>query len=154
VQLSQVLDVFEGLLIAAEHPDIVSVRRYGQDAAPGGGSPAGIKVKHRSGSEAYLWGAIRPGATPVPMPDKPPAPRFRAPRLAIFAAQLLGAARPPAFRSWQLVAFPGLGHEPDTPLGLDLVGADGGRLLLRATAGSGDSDPLDEPFPDYRIPSM
>jgi hypothetical protein len=153
MQLAQVLDVFEGMLVASEHPDIASVGRYGRDLVPGGQSPAGVKVQHQSGSWTYLFGAIHPGEIPVPIPDVLPRPKLRAPRMAIFAAQLLDVARPDVFRSWQLVAFQDLGHERGvTPLGISLVCSDGTKMLLRATAGSGPTDPEDEPAPEYRIP--
>jgi hypothetical protein len=157
VKLAEVLDVFEGLFAAAQHPDIVSVGRYGSDMQPGGQSPAGVKVKHLSGSEAYLWGAVvRNDAVPAPVPEALPAPRLRAPRIAILAAKLLDVARPAQFKAWRLVAFPDLGPEPGvTSLGVEVVCADGTKMLLRATAGSGPAgDPADEPAPDYRIPAV
>ncbi|MEU4214053.1 hypothetical protein [Actinoplanes sp. NPDC026623] len=154
MQLAQVLDVLEGLFAASEHPDIKEIERYGHDTAPGGGSPAGVKVKHDSGSEAYLWGAVWPGAKPIPVPDEPLPPRYRASRLAVLAVQLLDVARPTQFRSWQLVAFPDLGPQPGvSPAGVSIVCSDGTAMLLRVTAGSGPvGDPADDPFPDYRIP--
>ncbi|HEX8346745.1 MAG TPA: hypothetical protein VF657_18675 [Actinoplanes sp.] len=156
MQLAQILDVFEGLFLASDHPDIVKVERYGKDVSPGGNSPAGVRVKHGTGSEAYLWGAVHPGAKPIPIPDVLPAPRYRAPRIAILAVQLLDAARPSEFRTWQLVAFSDLGHERGvTPMGVNVVCNDGTAMLLRATAGSGPAgDPAEDPCPDYRIPEV
>jgi len=156
MQLAQVLDVFEGLLVASKHPDIVEIERYGRDVAPGGSSPAGVKARYQSGSEAYLWGAVWPGEIPITVPDEMPPPKRRADRMAIFAVQLLDVARPDVFTSWQLVAFPDLGPTDErgkSAAGVSLVCSDGTKMLLRVTAGSGPSgDPAEDPFPDYRIP--
>ena len=155
VQLAEVLDVIEGLLIASKHPDITSISRYGRDTAPGGGSPAGVCVKYQSASEGYIWGAVEPDETPIPIPQVMPRPRLRAPRLAIFVAQLLDVARPAQFKAWRLVAIPGVGpvtEQGTWPAGVSLICADGTKMMLRATAGSGPTDPAEEPFPDYTIP--
>lgn len=154
MQLAQVLDVFEGLLAASRHPDIAGLKRYGHDVTPGGGSPAGINVKHASGSEAYLWVAVWPGAKPIPIPDEPLPIRQRAGRLAVFAAQLVDVARPSQFRSWQLVAFSDLGPEPGvSPCGISVVCSDGTTMLLRVTAGGPPTgEAAEDPHPDYRIP--
>ena len=156
LQLTQVLDVIEGLLVASQHPDIVLIRRYGKDATPGGNSPAGVCVKHCSGSEAYIWGAVHPGEIPIPVPEVLPAPERRADRLAVLVTQLLDVARPEQFRSWQLVAFPDLGpveEQGKSAAGISLVCADGTKVMLRTTAGSGQTgDPAEEPAPGYVLP--
>jgi hypothetical protein len=158
VQLAEILDVFEQLLTASGHPDIVSVRRYGTDTAPGGPSPAGVAVKYQSGSHAYLAGGTGAGEVPLAVPEVMPPPKRRASRLAIFAVQLLDVARPEVFKAWRLVALPDGGPDGERgstfPAGVSLVCADGTRMLLRVTAGSGQQgDPDEDPFPDYVIPA-
>jgi hypothetical protein len=162
----QVLGVMERLLIAAKHPDIVSVERYGTSNAPWGPtvetsktkSITGIMVRHQSTATASLWLAEWPGEQPAELPKVLPAPRQnRAPRLAILAGQLLDAAKPEQFKAWRMVTLPNLGR-PDVqaglPFGLSIVTADNTRVLLRVTA-TGPTvgqDPDEEPFPDYTIP--
>src|SRR3954469_19706656 len=108
MQLAQVLDVVEGLLVASEHPDIVSVGRYGKGTEPWGpsvdrsrtSSIAGVRVTYSSTATAMIWGAVWPGETPISAPEEMPAPVWRTQRLAIFVVQLLDVARPQQFRSW------------------------------------------------------
>ncbi|GAA1629873.1 hypothetical protein [Actinoplanes couchii] len=156
MQLAQVLDVVETLLTASGHPEIEAVERYGTDTAPGGPSPAGIRVRYTDGALAYLWGAIWPGETDLPVPDRLPPPAGRRPdRLAVLAAMLLDAHRPPALRAWQLVALADLGPPGErgkAPRGLRIVCADGTSLLLRTTAAGGPHRAAeDEPWPDWRV---
>lgn len=164
--MSQVLDVIETLLRAAEHPDIVEVERYGPGLGPWGPTVeqsrvktiTGVRVKHQSTATASLWEAVWPGEKPVDPPAALPTPlQNRAPRLAIFVCRLLDVARPSQFKSWRLVELPNLGLDAEQaglPFGLSIVTADGGRVLLRATATGPTlgAEPADEPFPDYTIP--
>jgi hypothetical protein len=159
LHLTQVLDVLETLLVASGHPEIEAVERFGSDAAPGGPSPAGVRIRYVSGALAYLWGAVWPSETDLPTPDRLPPPRGNRPdRAVVLAAMLLDAARPPEFRSWQPVALANLGpteQRGKVPRGLRIVAADGTSLLLRATAAGGpDRDPSDEPYPDWRVPAV
>ncbi|TDC42107.1 hypothetical protein [Micromonospora sp. KC213] len=152
MQTSQALDVMEQLLLAAEHPDITAVERYGRDAQPGGQSPAGVKAVHRSGSAAMLWVAVPPrDATPVPLPAEPLPPKWRAARLLVLAHQLLDVARPDQFTKWELCRQAGV--ESPVAAALRLTGRDGSVVYLRATAASGSmAEPETDPHPDYRIP--
>ncbi|MEV0898525.1 hypothetical protein [Actinoplanes sp. NPDC049802] len=157
MQLAQVLDVFEALFRAAAHPEIEAVERFGSDTAPGGPSPAGVRIRYADGALAYLWGAVWPGETDLPVPGVPPPPARRRPdRALVLAVRLLEAARPAAFRSWQLVALANLGPDGErgkAPRGIRVVATDGTSLLLRATAAGGpERAPEVEPYPDYRIP--
>lgn len=157
MQLAQVLDVIEALFRVSEHPDITDVGRYGGDAAPGGQSPAGVRVSYESGSFGMLWGAVADRSeTPLAIPDVLPPVSQRSARTAILAVQLLDVARPEPFGSWQLVASPNIGPTDQRgawPAGLSIVCKDGTKVLLRATAGSGaQGDPDEDPAPDYRIP--
>jgi hypothetical protein len=157
LHLAQVLDVIGTLLRNCGHPEIEAVERFGADATPGGPSPAGLRIRYVNGALAYLWGAIWPQETDLPAPDRLPVPRGNRPdRAAVLAVLLLDAARPPEFRSWQLVALPDLGptgQRGKVPRGLRIVAADGTSLLLRATAAGGpERDPESEPHPDWRIP--
>jgi hypothetical protein len=159
LHLAQVLDVVGTLLRNCGHPEIEAVERFGADAAPGGPSPAGLRIRYVNGALAYLWGAIWPHETDLPAPDRLPAPRGNRPdRAVVLAVLLLDAARPPEFRSWQLVALPDLGptgQRGKVPRGLRIVAADGTSLLLRATAAGGpERDPENEPHPDWRIPPV
>lgn len=155
--LAQVLDVIEGLLLAAPaHPEIETVERYGADTAPGGPSPAGIRVRYADGALAYLWGAIWPGETELPVPDRLPPPAGRRPdRLAVLVTMLLDTHRPDAFRGWQLVALENLGPDGErgkAPRGVRIVCADGTSLLLRTTAAGGPQRAAEEdPWPDWRV---
>ncbi|GLW27320.1 hypothetical protein [Actinoplanes regularis] len=157
MRLAQVLDILQELHLAGGHPEIAAVERFGTDTAPGGPSPAGLRLRYTTGSEAYLWGAVWPGETPIPVPEILPPPSRRASRAAAFAAQLLDAARPSAFRAWELVALKGLGPAEErgkVPLGLRITCGDGTALLLRATAAGGPTrEPDSEPHPEYRIPA-
>lgn len=143
--------------MASGHPEIAEVVRFGSDGAPGGASPAGLRIRYVTGSEAYLWGAIWPAETPLPVPEVLPPPSRRAMRAAAFAAWLLEAARPGAFRAWELVALSDLGPAGErgkVPLGLRINCLDGTSVLLRATAAGGPTvEPDTEPHPDYRIPA-
>ncbi|BCY06855.1 hypothetical protein L3i22_019430 [Actinoplanes sp. L3-i22] len=132
------------------------MERFGTDAAPGGPSPAGLRLRYDTGSFAYLWGAVWAGETPMAVPEELPPPNRRASRAAVFAAQLLDAARPADLRGWELVALRDLGPVAErgkVPLGLRINCADGTAFLLRATAAGGPTrEPDTEPHPDYRIP--
>ncbi|MBG0563708.1 hypothetical protein I4J89_19875 [Actinoplanes sp. NEAU-A11] len=157
MHLAQVLDVIEALVAASGHPEITAVERYGNDLVAGGPSPAGIRVRYRTGAEAYLWGAIWPGENALPTPEQLPPPSRRVDRIAVFTAWLLDAARPAGFRSWQLVALPELGPTDErgkVPSGVRIDCADGTSLLLRATAAGGpEQDPDVDPYPEYRVPA-
>lgn len=159
MQLTQVLDVMETLLGAAAHPEIEAVERYGADTAPGGPSPAGVRVRYVDGALAYLWGGVWAGETDLPTPEVLPPPAGRRPdRLAVLAVWLLDAARPARLRSWQLVACPDLGPTAErgkAPRGVRVVCADGTSLLLRVTAAGGpERAPDREPFPDWKVPAL
>lgn len=149
---AQVLDVVERLHYAAEHPDIVQVKRYGRDLKPGGQSPAGVSLKYQSGSEAYLWSAA-PGKTAPVSHDLPadlPSFKFRAQHALAFLVQLLEAAQPEQFTAWRPVAFDGVDLKPS---GLEIRCKDGTSVYLRVTSGSGpNGDPEADPYPDYAIP--
>lgn len=165
MKLAQILDVIEGVLIASEHPEIVEVERYGNATEPWGPTVAesrsksisGVMVKYSSSSTASIWGGVQPGEIVIPMPEEMPPIGRRAPRLAIFVAQLLDVARPAPFASWRLSGFPDLGLESDRgkwPSGVTVVCADGTEMLLRVTS-TGTTvgrEPEEDPFPDYRIP--
>ena len=163
--MTTVLDVIERLLIAAEHPDIVSIDRYGPDLGPWGPTVeqskvkaiSGVKVTHQSTATASLWEAIWPGEQPVTAPAELPAPARRAPRLLILAAQLLDQAKPEQFRAWRLVSLPDIGLAEDQgvmPFGLSIALANGSKMLLRATSTGPTvgNEPTEEPFPNYVIP--
>ncbi|WP_250000350.1 hypothetical protein [Actinoplanes sp. M2I2] len=165
MQLAQVLDVVERLLVAAEHPEIVKVERYGTATEPWGPDAArsrtttisGLKATFTSTSTALLNGRILPGVVDVPMPAELPLPTLRAPRFATFVAQLLNVARPKQFTSWQLVSPPAMGpaDRPGTlPYGISISCADGTKMLLlcQATGAMVGKEPEEEPFPGYVIP--
>ncbi|GLY07405.1 MULTISPECIES: hypothetical protein [Actinoplanes] len=156
MQLAQVLDVLEALFAGCGHPEIATVARYGGDLVPGGPSPAGVRVRYRNQAEAYLWGAIWPGESPLPTPEVLPPPTWRADRIAVFAVHLLDVARPEQFRSWQVVALTGLGPEHQrgkVPRGVRIECADGTSVLLRATsAGGPEREPDSDPYPTWKIP--
>lgn len=151
MESSQVLDVIERLLYAAEHPDIVEVRRYGRDLKPGGQSPAGVKVVYQSGAETYLFAAEpdNPAPQPHPLPDQMPPLKSRALHTVMFLMALLDVVKPDAFKAWRTVSFTGVGS---TPSGLEIRCSDGSSAYLRATCASGPTgDPETEPFPEYVI---
>jgi hypothetical protein len=165
MKLAQVLDVIEGVLVAAEHPDIVAVERYGNATEPWGPnatqskttSISGLRVRYQATSRALLNGRIDPKAYPVEMPAEMPPPTLRAPRLAIFVAQLLDVARPDVFSSWQLVSTPDAGSAESAgklPYGISITCADGTTMLLltQAMGAMVGTDPTEEPAPDYVIP--
>ncbi|GIF04372.1 hypothetical protein [Actinoplanes siamensis] len=156
MRLAHVLDILQDLHLASGHPEIAAVQRFGADAMPGGPSPSGLRVRYDTGSEAYLWGAVWPGETALPIPEVLPPPSRRAERAAVFAARLLEAARPGAFRAWDLVALPDLGPvggRGKVPLGLRINCLDGTALLLRATAAGGPRrEPDTEPHPPLPFP--
>lgn len=137
----EALDVLHKLLTAAGHPDMTSVDRP---------SPERIVVTYGSGSQGYLWTAD-PGskATPAALPETLPHPRHRVLHLLKFVTDLLDFVRPSLFAGWETVSYPGVALSPS---GLRLRGAAGGTALLRATSGSGPTDPDTPPFPDYEIP--
>ncbi len=167
VMADRILDILERLLTAAHHPDIVAVEQYGPGDGPWGPKSdpkkvrgiSGVRVVHQSTATASLWLAVWDGEQPVEAPAVWPVPRQnRAPRLAMFAAQLLEHAKPAEVKAWRLVALPGLGNQEKQaglPFGLSVVMADGSRVLLRATATGATVgfDPDEEPFPDYVIPA-
>jgi hypothetical protein len=144
------LDAVERLHDAAEHPDIVQVRRYGRDLKPGGQSPAGVAIRYQSGSEVYIWAAPAGKAVPAELPPAVASLRVRNPHAIRFLLRLLEVARPAQFKGWRTVAFPDLGL-PDA-CGVELKCADGSSFYLRVTSGSGSTDPATDPFPDYVIP--
>lgn len=152
MQVSQALDVVEALLRAAEHPDVTAVERYGRDVQHGGQSPAGVKVVHRSGSAGMLWAAVPPrDAVAVPLPGEMPPPRLRAARVLVFVHQLLDAARPEQFTSWELCRQPGV--EVPVAAALRITARDGSVIYLRGTSASGaGAEPEQDQHPDYQIP--
>ncbi|MCO8277000.1 hypothetical protein M1L60_41125 [Actinoplanes sp. TRM 88003] len=166
MQLAQVLDVIERVLVAAEHPDIVKIERYGTGTEPWGPSAAksrttsiaGVRVTYASTATAMLWGAIWPGEKPLPMPAELPKISDRVARLSILVVQLLDVAKPAAFTSWQLVSLPDLGPQDapaPAPAGVSVVCADGTKMLLRAasTGATVGDEPENDPTPDYVIPA-
>ncbi|WP_431904109.1 hypothetical protein [Micromonospora carbonacea] len=152
MQVSQALDIMEALFRAAEHPDITAVERYGRDDQPGGQSPPGVKVVHRSGSTGMLWAAVPPrDAAAVPPPDEMPPPRLRAARVLVFAHRLLDAARPEQFAGWELCRQPGV--EVPVAAALRITAHDKSVIYLRGTSASGaGAEPAQDPHPDYLIP--
>ncbi|GAA2864742.1 hypothetical protein Acy02nite_14190 [Actinoplanes cyaneus] len=156
MQLAHVLDVLQELHAVSDHPELAAVERFGADAMPGGPSPAGLRLRYETGSFAYLWGAVWAGETAMTVPADLPPPSRRASRAVVFAAQLLDAARPGVFRSWELVALRDLGPADargKVPLGLRITCADGTSFLLRATSAGGPTrEPDTEPHPSYRLP--
>lgn len=154
---ARLLDVIEGLMHAAAHPDYRDITRYGADSVPGGQSPAGVKATHLSGSMSMLWAAAVPlDANPVPADDtmltSMPGRTLR------LMMALLDAAQPAEFTSWHLAAAPGVGW-PETgrsPSAIRIEGSDGTVAYLRATAasgpGGGAAEPKHDPCPDYEIP--
>lgn len=154
-----VLDVIEGLLQAAQHPDYTSVARYGRDSMPGGQSPAGVKATHMSGSTSLLWCAA---------PDRdarPVSPELAAEAMVCMPGRalnllrrLLEAAEPEQFTSWEMCAAPGVGwpRHGESPSALRITGRDGSVAYIRATAASGPggaaAEPKSDPCPDYEIP--
>ncbi|WP_250036812.1 hypothetical protein [Paractinoplanes maris] len=166
MQLAQVLEVVERVLVAAEHPDIVKVERTGTGTDAWGPSAAksrtnkiaGVKVTYTSTATAMLWGAVWPGAKPLPLPAEPPMIGDRVARLSILVVQLLDAARPAAFTSWHLVSLPDLGPSDRTgsaPAGVSVTCADGTAVLLRAssTGATVGDEPKTDPYADYVIPA-
>jgi hypothetical protein len=162
---AEVLDIIEQLYVAAQHPEIAAIERYGPGLGPWGPSKeeskvpsiTGIKVTYQSTATASLWEAVWAGGTPVPAPTDLP-PSRRAARLLVFTAQLLDHAKPSQLASWQLLALPGLGPDNEqgvTPAGMGVVTADGAKLLLRSssTGPTVGQEPAEEPFPDYSIPT-
>ena len=149
---SATLDVIESLLNAAAHPDVTAVERYGNASTPGGQSPAGVKITHRSGSEAMLWAAAVPrNAEPVPTPTEPLPMKWRAARLLVLTHQLLDAARPDEFTRWELCRQPGV--ESPVAAALRVICRDGSVAYLRATAASGPTgEPEHDLYQDYRVP--
>ena len=163
--MTSVLDVVERLLVAAEHPDIARIDRYGPDLGPWGPTVeqsrvktiSGVKVTYQSTATASLWEAVWPGEQPIGDNTVVPAVTRRAARLLILAAQLLDVAKPEQFRAWRLVSLPGIGLPADQgvlPSGLSIVLTDGSKVLLRATAAGPTlgAEPTEDPFPDYVFP--
>jgi hypothetical protein len=150
MESAQLLDVIERLHNAAEHPDIVLVKRYGRDAKPGGQSPAGVALTYRSGSQAYISPAEgKPEPVPHPLPERMPELKFRALHALKFLIELLDAAKPDLFVAWRLVAFEGVALQPS---GLAIRCADGSTAYLRVTSGFGGfADQDRDDFPDFVI---
>lgn len=152
MRVAEILDTFEKLVRASEHPDITAVTRYGTDSRPGGQSPPGVKVTYRSGSSALLWAAEepRPAPAPVALPTEMPPPAQRAARMLTFTTQLLDHARVPVFTSWAVCDYPGVHLSPSA---LRITCADGTTLCLRVTVASGPGrEPEVDPDADYRFP--
>ncbi|TDB99430.1 hypothetical protein E1091_06935, partial [Micromonospora fluostatini] len=152
MQVTEVLDVVTALHVAAAHPDVTAIVRYGSDTRPGGQSPCGVKVTYRSGTSAMLWAAEAPKPAPaaVPLPAEMPPPIERATRMLMFTTALLDTARPPSLRSWETCGYPGA-HL--SPCALRIVAADGDTTYLRVTVASGPSrEPGRDPHPEYQIP--
>lgn len=150
---AQVLEVVERLFNAAEHPDIVEVKRYGRDLKPGGQSPAGVSITYGSGAQTYLFAdePSTPTPQPHPLPEQMPPLKLRAQHALKLLVELLDVARPDGFTAWRTVSFPGISMEP---CALEIRCTDGTSAYLRATCASGSTgDPDTEPFPDYVIPA-
>lgn len=160
METAAVLDVMEALLRAADHPDHVTVSRYGRDTRPGGQSPSGVKVTHQSGAASMLWAAVpHRDARPLPVPAVLPPPARRPDRILTLTHRLLDAADPDEFTSWEICATPGVGAWDDNtppPSALRITCRDGSIAYLRTTAASGPNgaagDPDTDPWPNYRIP--
>ncbi|MEV0212788.1 hypothetical protein [Micromonospora sp. NPDC050695] len=153
MQVSQALDVMEALLQASDHPDIAAIARYGRDSEVGGQSPPGVSVLHRSSDTRALLTAFPAprDATPVPLPTEPITMRWRAARILVLAHQLLDAARPEVFASWDLCRQEGT-HGP-IAAALRITARDGSVIYLRGLAASGQvREPETDPYPDYQIP--
>ncbi|GLY97678.1 hypothetical protein [Actinoplanes sp. NBRC 103695] len=147
MQLTQTLDVIEALLRASGHPDIAEIERFD-------GARTGMRVKYGTGSSGLLFGDDIRGEVEIGIPDALPPFKQRAPRTAILVRQLLDAARPAEFRSWNLIALPSIGHTKDHISGLRIQCGDGGSFQLRATGmGSQIPEPDEDPALDYRIPA-
>jgi hypothetical protein len=154
VQLGQVLDVVEAVFRVSQHPDIAEIERYGRDAAPGGGSPAGIKVRYGTGSSGLLFGDDKRDAVRIEVPAEMPHFKLRAPYTAVLAVRLLDAARPEPFTSWHLIALKSIGHTTDHVSGLRIECGDGSSHQLRATGmGSQTPEPDEDPALGYQIPA-
>jgi hypothetical protein len=153
MQLVEVLDVVEALFRVSEHPDIANIERYGRDTAPGGNSPAGVKVTYGTGSSGLLFGASVRDEIRVAAPDALPHFKQRAPYTAILALRLLDVAKPERFTAWHLVALPAIGHDKDQVSGLRIECSDGTSTQLRALGmGSQIPEPDVDPALDYRVP--
>ncbi|MFC7530208.1 hypothetical protein [Actinoplanes sp. GCM10030250] len=156
MELTDVLDVFERLFNAAQHPDIAEVRRYGKGTAE---SLAGVDLRDQRDAHMYLSGPTtwKGKETPLEVPEQLPPPRLGAQRIAVLAAQLLDAAKPAQFRAWRLVALENLGptdQRGTVPAGVSVLCADGSRILLRATSGASQTPyPAEDPFPQWRVPT-
>ncbi|WP_045740975.1 hypothetical protein [Actinoplanes rectilineatus] len=155
MNLTDALDLLERLLNAAGHPDIASVKRYGQGTEQ---SPAGIDLADQRGAHMYLFGEQRKGEIPIDVPTVLPTPKYGSQRVAVLAAQLLDAARPDALREWRLVAFGDLGPTDArgvAPAGISMLAADGSRILLRSAMGASKDTtaPDSEPSPGWTPPA-
>jgi hypothetical protein len=153
VQVSQALDVMEALLRASEHPDINAIERYGRDAQAGGQSPPGVSVLHRSSDTRALLTALPAprDATPVQLPREPLSMQHRAARMLVFVHQLLDAARPEVFASWELCSEPGT--KGPVAAAIRIAARDGSVIYLRGLAASGSMrEPETDRYPDYQIP--
>lgn len=151
MQITAALEVIEALLHASEHPDFQSITRYGSDTTPGGNSPPGVKVTHRSGSSTLIWvTAAKPDGATVSLPTEMPPPSQRVQRMVKFAVELFDAARPAEFSNWEACNYPGV-HI--SPAGLRISASDATKIHLRVTNASGAArEPTEDPHPDYQFP--
>ncbi|WP_067497499.1 hypothetical protein [Actinoplanes sp. TFC3] len=140
MQSSEVLDVFEKLLNAAQHPGIAKVERYD-------GVVSGIRVRFSWETDGFLWvkaDAPAPTAGPEPTGEK----FGTAPYLIKLALDLCESARPGGFASWVPATYKGM---PVAPSGLQIKTTDGGTVNLRVT--SGGQDPEVNPHAGYSVPA-
>lgn len=168
----QILDIFQQLLTDCGHPGIREVEPYG----PGIGGVEGIRVRFEwdagslwvnlQGSDLNSDGKpIDRKPTPKPFLESVPwAPVSDAKAetgfkdkwlIADYALKLVHdlceTTRPDGLTSWTPVGLHnvGLGHGPN---GLAVATADGTRLVVRVTIGSGQfRDPDNNPWPDWTL---
>lgn len=147
MQPHDVLDVFEKLFTAAEHPGIVKVEQHHGRSA---GGYDGVNVYWSFEGHTFLW-INHEKASPQECPPPHLATNLRVvDYLLLLALGLCDAARPAPFASWAPAAYPGVAVSPG---GLVVKAADGSTFNLRITHSSGaNGDPKEDPFPDYRIP--
>lgn len=163
------LDVFQALLLSAQHPGITEVVPYG----PGVGGNEGIKARFTWDGNKYLWAFLlgndlNPDGKPIdrkpqpkPFPDNcpwAPAPDRAGDRWLVtdyvlkLVHDLCDTARPDLFTGWQPVGLQNVG-DGHGPSGLLVTTAGGPAQVLRVTTGSGPNrDPEDDPWPGYTIP--
>lgn len=161
----EILNVFEALLLASQHPGITQVEQYG----PGIGGLEGVKVRFEwtgGNAWAYLFtdeSDLNPAATPfadkAPLADVPDAKSggtvekwLLLDYVLKLAHGLCEAAKPSPLSGWTPVALKNIGHGSG-PTGLAVTCADGTKRLVRVTIGSGATgDPKSDPWPGYVIP--